>query len=161
MKNKNQVGADRIVNTVAVKSFYSTPALVIDFGTATTFDVINNNGDYIGGLITPGINLSLQNLHNKTSQLPLVKFKKNNKNIIGKNTKNAIQNGVYWGYIGLVTFIIKKIQTKFKKKMYCISTGGLSKIISKDINLINTVNENLTILGLIEIFKLNYNEEYS
>ena len=161
LKNKNQVGADRIVNTVAVKSLYKSPALVIDFGTATTFDVINNNGDYVGGLITPGINLSLQNLYNKTSKLPLVKFKKNNKSIIGKNTKNAIQNGIYWGYIGLVTFIITKIQTKFKKKMFCISTGGLSKVISKDINLINIIDENLTILGLIEIFKLNYNEKYS
>ena len=161
LKNKNQVGADRIVNTVAVKSLYKTPALVIDFGTTTTFDVINNNGDYDGGVITPGINLSLKNLHNKTSQLPLIKFKKYNKNIIGKNTKNAIQSGIYWGYVGLVTFIIKKIQTKFKKKIFCISTGGLSKIISKDISMINTINENLTILGLIEIFKLNYNEKYN
>ena len=158
LTNKNQVGADRIVNTVAVKSLYKAPTLVIDFGTATTFDVINNSGNYVGGLITPGIYLSLQNLFSKTSKLPLVKFKKIN-SIIGKNTKNAIQNGLYWGYIGLVTYIIKKIQTKFKKKLFCVSTGGLSKIISKDINLINTVNENLTIHGLIEIFKLNYNAE--
>ena len=158
LKNKNQVGSDRIVNTVAVKSFYKTPALVIDFGTATTFDIINNSGCYIGGVITPGINLSLRDLFKNTSKLPLVKFKKN-KNIIGKNTKNAIQNGLYWGYVGLVTFIIKKIQTKFKKKIFCVSTGGLSKIISKDINLINTINENLAIYGLIEIFKLNYDEK--
>ena len=155
-KNKKQVGADRIVNTVAVKSLYKTPAVVIDFGTATTFDVINNYGCYVGGLITPGINLSLQNLYNKTSKLPLVKFKKNN-SLIGNNTKNAIQNGIYWGYVGLVSFLIKKIQNKFKKKLFCVSTGGLSKIISKDISLINTVNENLTIHGLIEIYKINYN----
>ena len=159
LKNKSQVGADRIANTIAVKSLYKkAPTLVIDFGTTTTFDVIDNSSSYVGGLIAPGINLSLQNLFNKTSKLPLVKFKKNN-GIIGKNTRNAIQNGLYLGYIGLVTFIIKKIQTKFKKKMFCVSTGGLSKIISKDINLINTINENLTIMGLIEIFKLNYNEK--
>ena len=78
LTNKNQVGADRIVNTVAVKSLYKAPTLVIDFGTATTFDVINNSGNYIGGLITPGIYLSLQNLFSKTSKLPLVKFKKIN-----------------------------------------------------------------------------------
>ena len=155
LKNKNEVGADRIVNTIALKSLYRTPALVIDFGTTTTFDVINNSGNYIGGLITPGINLSLENLYQKTSKLPLVEFKKNN-NIIGKNTKDAIQSGIYWGYVGLVTFIIKKIQSKFKKKLFCVSTGGLSKTISKDINLINTINENLTIKGLIEIFKINY-----
>ena len=155
LKNKKEVGADRIVNTIAVKSLYRSPTLVIDFGTTTTFDVINNSGNYIGGLITPGINLSLENLYHKTSMLPLVEFKKN-KNIIGKNTKDAIQSGIYWGYVGLVTFIIKKIQRKFKKKLFCVATGGLSKIISKDINLINTINENLTIKGLIEIFKLNY-----
>ena len=155
LKNKKEVGADRIVNTIAVKSLYRPPTLVIDFGTTTTFDVINNSGNYIGGLITPGINLSLENLYHKTSKLPLVEFKKNN-NIIGKNTKDAIQSGIYWGYVGLVTYIIKKIQRKFKKKLFCVSTGGLSKIISKDINLINTINENLTIKGLIEIFKLNY-----
>ena len=156
-KNKKEVGADRIVNTIAVKSLYKTPALVVDFGTTTTFDVINNYGNYIGGLITPGINLSIENLYHKTSKLPLVEFKKNN-NIIGKNTKDAIQSGIYWGYVGLVSFIIKKIQRKFKKKLFCVSTGGLSKIISKDINLINTINENLTIIGLIEIFKLNYDK---
>ena len=86
LTNKNQVGADRIVNTVAVKSLYKAPTLVIDFGTATTFDVINNSGNYVGGLITPGIYLSLQNLFSKTSKLPLVKFKKIN-SIIGKSTK--------------------------------------------------------------------------
>ena len=155
LKNKKEVGADRIINTIAVKSLYRSPAVVIDFGTTTTFDVINDSGNYIGGLITPGINLSLKNLYHKTSKLPLVEFKKKS-NIIGKNTKDAIQSGIYWGYVGLVIFIIKKIQRKFKKKLFCVSTGGLSKIISKDINLINTINENLTIKGLIEIYKLNY-----
>ena len=157
IKKKNQVGADRIVNSVAIKSFYKKPAVVIDFGTTTTFDVINNRGDYIGGLITPGINLSLLNLNKKTSKLPLVKFKKK-RNVIGKNTIDAIENGVYWGYVGLISFIIKKIQSNFKKKLFCISTGGLSKIISRDISSIDIVNQNLTILGLIEIFKLNYEQ---
>ena len=157
LKNKTEVGADRIVNTIAVKQIYKYPAIVIDFGTATTFDVINNKGDYEGGLIAPGINLSLQNLFKKTSKLPLVKLKKNS-NIIGKNTKNAIQNGLYWGYVGLVTHIINKVQKKFKKKLYCISTGGLSKMIYKDIKLINTSNQNLTIYGLIEVYKINYCE---
>ena len=157
IKNKKQLGADRIVNTVATKTFYKLPALVIDFGTTTTFDIINHKGNYIGGLISPGINMSLDNLYKKTSKLPLVKFKKN-KQFIGKNTKNAIESGVYWGYVGLISFLIDKIQSKFKKKLFCISTGGLSKIISKDITKINKINDKLTILGLIEIFKLNYNE---
>ena len=155
-KKKSQVGADRIVNTVAVKHLYKYPAVVIDFGTATTFDIINNNGDYEGGLITPGINLSLKNLNKKTSKLPLVKFKKI-KGVIGKNTKDAIQKGVYLSYIGLTSFIINKIQKNFKKKLFCISTGGLSHIISKNIKSINVINKDLTILGLIEIYKLNNN----
>ena len=138
------------------KSVY--PLVKVVKSPATTFDVINISGNYIGGLITPGINLSLYNLFKKTSMLPLIKFKRKN-SLIGKDTKNAIENGIYWSYIGLVTFIIKKIQNKFKKNFFCISTGGLSKIISKDINLINIVNENLTIHGLIEIFKLNYYEK--
>ena len=157
VKNKSQVGADRLVNTVAIKSLYKTPALVIDFGTTTTFDIIDTNGNYQGGIISPGINLSLYNLFKKTSKLPLVKIKKNN-NVIGKNTNEAIQNGLYWGYVGLVTFLIKKIQKKFKKKLYCVSTGGLSKMISKDIKQIDLVNENLTVYGLIEIVRLNCNE---
>ena len=101
--------------------------------------------------------MSLYNLFKKTSKLPLVKIKKNN-NVIGKNTNEAIQNGLYWGYVGLVTFLIKKIQKKFKKKLYCVSTGGLSKMISKDIKQIDLVNENLTVYGLIEIVRLNCNE---
>ena len=154
LNNKNQVGADRIANTVAVKSLYKTPALVIDFGTATTFDIIDDIGNYVGGIISPGINLSIKSLHANTSKLPLIKFKKN-LNFIGKDTKNAMQSGIYWGYIGLVSFLIRKIQSKFKKKLFIVSTGGYSKIISKDINLINKINENLTIYGLIEIYKLN------
>ena len=154
LNNKNQVGADRIANTVAIKSLYKTPALVIDFGTATTFDIIDDIGNYVGGIISPGINLSIKSLHANTSKLPLIKFKKN-LNFIGKDTKNAMQSGIYWGYIGLVSFLIRKIQSKFKKKLFIVSTGGYSKIISKDINLINKINENLTIYGLIEIYKLN------
>jgi len=154
-KKKKEVGSDRIANAVAVKSFSKYPAIIIDFGTATTFDVIDKMGNYVGGLITPGINLSLDALYNKTSKLPLIRLKKT-KQVIGKTTVSAMQNGLYWGYIGLIEFLIKKIKLQYRFKFNVISTGGYAKIFSPKIKEIDKVNENLTILGLIQIFKLNY-----
>ena len=155
IKKQKELGSDRIANTVAVKRYYKYPAIIVDFGTATTFDVIDKSGDYIGGLIAPGINLSLDSLYRKTSKLPLIKLKKTKK-VIGKSTISAMQNGIYWGYIGLVSFLIKKIKLEYKFKFNTISTGGYAKIHSPNIKEINKIDENLTILGLIEIFKLNY-----
>ncbi len=158
IRNKRELGSDRIANVIAVKKIYKYPAIVVDFGTATTFDIIDNKGNYDGGLITPGINLSLETLYKKTSKLPLVNLKKK-KEIIGKTSISAIENGIYWGYVGLVTFLINKIKKKFNNNIFCISTGGLAKIISSEIREIKKVDENLTILGLIEFFKLNYSEQ--
>ena len=155
IKKQKELGSDRIANTVAVKHYYKYPAIIVDFGTATTFDVIDKSGDYIGGLIAPGINLSLDSLYRKTSKLPLIKLKKTKK-VIGKSTVSAMKNGIYWGYIGLVSFLIKKIKLEYKFKFNTISTGGYAKILSPNIKEINKIDENLTILGLIEIFKLNY-----
>lgn len=154
IRNKKELGSDRIANVIAVKKNYKCPAIVVDFGTTTTFDIIDIKGNYDGGLITPGINLSLETLHEKTSKLPLVSFKETKK-IIGKTTVSAIENGIYWGYVGLVTFLIRKIKKKINNNIFCISTGGLANVISHEIKEIKKVDENLTILGLIEFFKLN------
>ncbi len=158
IKNKRELGSDRIANVMAVKKNYKYPAIVVDFGTATTFDIIDKKGNYDGGLITPGINLSLETLYKKTSKLPLVNFKKK-KEVIGKTSISAIENGIYWGYVGLVTFLINKIKKRFDNNTFCISTGGLAKVISNEIKEIKKIDENLTILGLIEFFKLNYSEQ--
>ena len=155
IKKQKELGSDRIANTVAVKRYYKYPAIIVDFGTATTFDVIDKMGNYVGGLITPGINLSLDALYTKTSKLPLIRLKKTKK-IVGKDTVSAMQNGIYWGYIGLISFLIKKIKSQYKFKFNTIATGGYAKLFSLNIKEINKVDENLTILGLIEIFKLNY-----
>ena len=155
LEKKMEVGSDRISNAVAVKSLHKYPAIIVDFGTATTFDVIDKMGNYVGGLITPGINLSLDALYTKTSKLPLIRLKKTKK-IVGKDTVSAMQNGIYWGYIGLISFLIKKIKSQYKFKFNTIATGGYAKLFSLNIKEINKVDENLTILGLIEIFKLNY-----
>ena len=155
IKNKQEVGSDRISNTVAVKAFYKYPAIIVDFGTATTFDIIDKRGNYIGGLIAPGINLSIDNLFKQTSKLPLIKLKKINK-VVGNSTVTAMQSGIYWGYVGLVSYLINKIKSQYKFKFNTIFTGGYAKLFSPNIKDINKIDENLTILGLIEIFKLNY-----
>jgi len=148
--NKREIGSDRLANAISVlnkkKNF-----IVIDFGTATTFDVITTN-NYLGGVIAPGVNLSLENLIKKASLIPNVKLNKS-KTIIGKNTKQAVLSGFFWGYTGLINGIISKIKKKTKKKFKIIFTGGLAHLFNKDINDRVTIDKNLTINGLIKISK--------
>ena len=115
IKNKKQVGSDRIANAVGVYKKYKTNSIVLDFGTATTFDVVNKNGVYNGGVIAPGINLSIKSLSTSADQIPLFLLKKQKK-IIGKNTIEALRSGFYWGYVGLINNIILKIEKETKKK---------------------------------------------
>ena len=116
IKNKNQVGSDRIANAVGVYRYYKDNCIVLDFGTATTFDVVTKKGIYNGGIIAPGVNLSLNSLINAADQIPIFSIKKQKK-IIGKNTIEALRSGFYWGYIGLVNNIILKIEKETKKKI--------------------------------------------
>ena len=114
IKNRNQVGSDRIANAVGVYKRYKFNCIVLDFGTATTFDVVTKNGIYNGGIIAPGVNLSLKSLVNSADQIPVFSIKKQNK-IIGKNTVEALRSGFYWGYVGLINNIILKIEKETKK----------------------------------------------
>ena len=154
IKNKNQVGSDRIANAVGVYRKYKTNSIVIDFGTATTFDVIDNNGVYNGGVIAPGINLSIKSLSGSADQIPFFSVKKQKK-IIGKNTKEALRSGFYWGYLGLINNIILMIQRETKKKYKIIFTGGYANLFKTSIIRPFTVDRNITIEGIIEIFKKN------
>ena len=152
--NKKQIGSDRLANAISVinknKNF-----IVVDFGTATTFDVITKL-NYIGGVIAPGVALSLDNLIKKASLIPNIKLYKSN-TIIGKNTKQAVLSGFFWGYIGLINSIILKIKNKTKLKYSIIFTGGLAHLFNKDIKDKITIDKNLTIKGLIKVSKtLNY-----
>ena len=149
--NKKQVGSDRISNAISVIDGRSN-FIVVDFGTATTFDVIIKN-NYLGGIIAPGVNLSLNTLIDKASLIPPIKLANITK-VLGKNTVAAVRSGFYWGYIGLIENIIKKIHLQTKKKYKVIFTGGLSDLFRKSINQKIYFNQNLTINGLVKIIKL-------
>ena len=126
LKNKKTIGDDRLINVIYAKHLYKKSKMIIDFGTATTIDVLDNDGVYDGGVITPGINLSLESLYKGTAKLPLVLFKKT-RTIIGRSTKEAIQSGFFWGYISMIDGLVKKIENEKKKKFQLILTGGNSK----------------------------------
>ena len=123
IKKKKEIGDDRITNIIYAKKIYKKSTIVIDFGTATTFDVLDSKGVYFGGIITPGIDLSLNVLRNKTAKLPLVKFKKIKK-VIGFDTKEAIQSGFFWGYCSMIEGLLKKIEGEQKETFKIILTGG-------------------------------------
>ncbi len=156
IKNKKQVGSDRIANAVGVYKKYKTNCIVLDFGTATTFDVVTKNGVYNGGIIAPGVSLSLRSLVNSADQIPIFSLKKQKK-IIGKNTLEALRSGFYWGYSGLINNIILKIERETGKKYKIIFTGGYSDLFKTSILRKFTIDKNITIVGIIEIFKKNRN----
>ena len=149
--NPSEVGADRICNAVAGHNKYGGPLLVVDFGTATTFDVIDSKGNYCGGTIFPGINLSLDALHKGAAQLPRVGIKKT-ETIIGKNTVSAMASGIFWGHVSMIEGMIERIQEEFGEEMEVIATGGIGKLFYETCKNIDGYDENLTIFGLYLIF---------
>jgi type III pantothenate kinase len=149
-----EVGADRIVNALAAYDGYKKASIVIDFGTATTFDVVTDEGVYIGGVIAPGINLSIEALHKAAAKLPEVEIKRPEK-VIGTNTLTAMQSGVFFGYLSLIEGIVARIKNEQKSDMLVIATGGLAPLFSESTEVIDHLEQNLTINGLLKIFKLN------
>ena len=154
VKNKKQVGSDRIANATGAYKKYKSNCIVLDFGTATTFDVVTDKGIYNGGIIAPGVNLSIKSLSNAADQIPIFSVKKQKK-IIGKDTLEALRSGFYWGYIGLINNIILKIEKETKKKYKIIFTGGYANLFKSSIIRNYTIDKNITLRGLIEIFKKN------
>ena len=154
IKNRNQVGSDRIANAVGVYKKYKTNCIVLDFGTATTFDVVTKNGVYNGGIIAPGVKLSIKSLSSSADQIPIFVIKKQKK-IIGKNTIEALRSGFYWGYSGLINNIISRIEKETKKKYKIIFTGGYANLFKTSITRPFKIDKNITINGIIEIFKKN------
>jgi len=149
-----EVGADRLVNAVAAHHLYGGPLIVIDFGTATTFDVVDGDGGYIGGVICPGINLSLEALYMAASKLPGIAINRP-KSVIGKSTVPAMQAGVYWGYISLIEGLVRRIRTEMNKPMKVIATGGLAPLFKEDAGVIDVVDGDLTLRGLAMIYYAN------
>ncbi len=153
--NPKEVGADIIVNSVSAYNKYGGPIVVIDFGTATTFDVVSEKCELLGVVIAPGIKTSLEGLATKTAQLPMVELDAP-KTVIGKNTKHCMQAGLVYGFAGLVDNIIKKIKKELKvDEIRVVATGGLGEIISKESNSISQVDRTLTLDGLKTIYELN------
>ncbi len=149
-----EVGADRIVNSVAAYNMFKSSAVVVDFGTATTFDCISAEGEYLGGSIAPGIKISSDALSVQASKLPKVDIIKP-KNVIGKNTIESMQSGIVFGYVSLVDGLIGMIKKSMGTNPVVISTGGLSKLISEDSQMIEYTDEHLSLKGLKILFKLN------
>ena len=149
VKSKKQLGSDRNANAIGAKKFKN--CLVLDFGTATTFDVIRNKV-YEGGVIAPGVKLSIMNLNKNTALLPLINLKKNQKHY-GKNTKEALNAGFVWGYEGLINNIIDKIISKEKNKYKIILTGGYASFFKRIIKKKISIDQDITIKGITKVYK--------
>lgn len=146
-------GADRICNTIgAAVLFPNTPMVIVDFGTATTFDVVDEQGAYCGGVIAPGINLSIDALVNATALLPRIVVEKPQQ-VIGTNTVACMHSGVFWGYVGLIEGIVARIRAEFGRPMRVISTGGLAPVFDGATSVIEKIVPDITVRGLIEIYR--------
>ena len=149
-----EVGADRLVNAIAAHERYPGPLIVIDFGTATTFDVVDRDGNYCGGAIAPGINLSLEALHMAAAKLPRVAIGRP-RQVIGRATVPAMRSGIYWGYVGLIEGLISRIADELGEQMTVVATGGLAPIFMEATSKIQHLASDLTLRGLLEIHRRN------
>jgi type III pantothenate kinase len=154
---EEDVGADRLANAVAAQDRYRPPLIVIDFGTATTFDVVDRLGNYSGGVIAPGINLSLRALDIAAAQLPRVGIRRPPA-VVGRSTVPAMQSGVFWGYVGLVEGLVQRIRAERGEAMEVIATGGLAPVLAEATDIIDHVDPDLTLWGLRLIYRRNRNK---
>jgi type III pantothenate kinase len=149
-----EVGADRLLNTVAAHDRYRGPLVVVDFGTSTNFDVVDADGNFCGGVIAPGVNLSMTALHMAAAKLPSVRIRRVEQ-VIGKNTVACMQSGLFWGYVGLIEGLVERIKHEFAAPMRVIATGGLTPLFEGAIEGIDHVDPNLTLWGLHLVYERN------
>lgn len=154
MDNPREVGADRIVNAAAAHHLYRGPVIIIDLGTATTFDTISAKGEYLGGAIAPGINTAAEALFERAAALPRVELTRPRR-AIGTNTISAMQSGIIFGYVGLIEGIVARIQRELREKATVVATGGYAEILAAETKAIDKVNQQLTLLGLRLIYEEN------
>ncbi len=154
MDNPREVGADRVVDAAAAHSLYSGPLIIVDLGTATTFDVVSAKGDYMGGAIAPGMSAAAESMFHRAAMLPRVELARPQK-AIGSNTIDAMKSGIVFGYVGLVEGMVSRLQRELGEKCRVIATGGLAKLIAGETKVIDEVNPELTLIGLKLIHSIN------
>ncbi len=154
VERPDDVGADRLVNAVSAHQFYEGPLVIVDFGTATTFDVIAADGGYIGGVIAPGVNLSLEALHMAAAQLPRVGIKRT-AIVTGRGTVEAMQSGIYWGYVGLIEGLVNRLSVEHGGGITVIATGGLAGLFNEATKCIDHCDPDLTLRGLLAVYREN------
>jgi type III pantothenate kinase len=152
--NPEETGADRVANTAAVHTLYGGPAIVLDLGTATTFDVVSDKGEYLGGAIAPGLGISAEALVRQTARLPKVELAPPDR-VIGRSTVTAMQSGLVFGYVGLVKELIERLKSEMGGSPKVIATGGMAELISEWTHAIDIVNPRLTLDGIRIIYELN------
>ncbi len=145
--NPEEVGADRLLNALAGHRRFGGPLIVVDFGTATTFDVVDRGGAYLGGVIAPGINLSIEALHHAAARLPRIGIGRPQA-VIGRDTVAAMQSGIYWGYVGLIEGLVGRIKAEYGAAMQVIATGGLAPLFAEGTLVIDRIEPDLTLDGL-------------
>ena len=150
----DDVGADRLVNAVSAHQRYGGPLIVVDFGTATTFDIIDADGNYIGGVIAPGVNLSLEALHMAAAKLPRVAIQPTER-VTGKSTVEAMQSGIYWGYVSLIEGLVARLNAEHGVPMKVIATGGLAPLFNEATDCIKHSDPDLILRGLLAIYRRN------
>ncbi len=156
MQNPREVGDDRLVNAIAAQESYGGPLIIIDFGTATTFDVVDQDGNYAGGVIAPGINLSMEALHMAAALLPRIPVENPGQApVVGTSTVAAMRSGVFWGYIGLIEGLVARIQEERNRGMTVIGTGGLASLFATSTQVIDHTDDDLTLRGLRIVHERN------
>ncbi len=154
LDNPREVGADRIVNAVAAYDIYRRALIVIDFGTATTFDCVSAKGEYLGGVIAPGLQISTEALYQRASKLPRVELCRP-RGVVGKNTVHSMQSGIVYGYLSLVEGLVARLVRELRFSPLVIATGGLASLIADGSEVIAEVDELLTLKGLLKLYELN------
>lgn len=154
-ENPREVGTDKIVNAVGALKLYGGPVIIVDFGTATTFCAVNRKGDYLGGIISPGIKISAEALFNKASMLPRIEINKP-KHIIGRTTVNSMQSGIFYGFVGQTDYIVRLMKKEMSgDNIKVVATGGMANLIASESAMIDEVNTLLTLEGLKVVYQMN------
>lgn len=155
IEQPRSVGADRLVNAISAHVRFGGPMIVIDFGTATTFDVVGADGGYEGGVIAPGINASLEALYLAAAKLPRIAIEAPPQQVIGQGTEHAMQSGVYWGYVGLIESLVTRIRAEYGQDLKIVATGGLAPLFAQATDVIEHIDPDITLRGLNMIYRRN------